>query len=109
MHEQLLAATGSGLGQSISQVSGPHVQQVPNNHAGSPHDHQHMRQAASSARPLAPHIDPAIASSYHASGGNGGQSSDLSGGEGKRGGKRELSKSKRAEQNRAAQVREFRL
>lgn len=64
------------------------------------HGYNHEVQASSSASPHDHNIDPAI----------GGQMMSESGGDdadGRKGGKRELSQSKRAAQNRAAQVRNF--
>lgn len=62
-------------------------------------------QTSSSASPHDHNIDPAIAGSGMISTSAGESGGDDNGSDGKKGGKRELSTSKRAAQNRAAQVR----
>ena len=74
------------------------------------HAFEGVRGSSSPSSPLYAHnVDPAIGGSgmmSHSAGESGG---DDNGSDGKKGSKRELSTSKRAAQNRAAQVRLFRL
>lgn len=75
--------------------------QVHNN----PHPHKiESLQTSSSASPHDHNIDPAIAGTGMLNTSAGESGGDDNGSDGKKGGKRELSTSKRAAQNRAAQV-----
>jgi hypothetical protein len=64
-------------------------------------------QTASSGSPHDQNIDPAIAGPGMMSASAGESGGDDNGSDGKKGGKRELSTSKRAAQNRAAQVSQY--
>jgi hypothetical protein len=75
---------------STQQHNAPHgYNDVPASSSASPHDHN---------------IDPAIGGSGRMMSTGGDSGGDESLGDGRKGGKRELSQSKRAAQNRAAQV-----
>lgn len=73
-------------------------------HAHPPHKVENLH-TSSSASPHDQNIDPAIAGTGMMSTSAGESGGDDNGSDGKKGGKRELSTSKRAAQNRAAQVR----
>lgn len=79
--------------------------QVQNHHMA-PHRPEH--QLSTAANPHHHNIDPAIAGTGVMNLGAGDSGGDDNGSDGRRGGKRELSTSKRAAQNRAAQVCDFR-
>jgi hypothetical protein len=91
----------------------PQQQQQQQQHLQQPrHPQQHPRHshgynegpASSSTSPREHNIDPSIAGPGGMMSAGGGDSGDDSLGDGRKGGKRELSQSKRAAQNRAAQV-----
>lgn len=80
--------------------------QVQNHHLP-PHRPEH--QLSTAASPHHHNIDPAIAGTGIMNPGAGDSGGDENGSDGRKGGKRELSTSKRAAQNRAAQVCDSKL
>jgi cobalamin biosynthesis Mg chelatase CobN len=77
--------------------------QHPQHHGGPPHGYNDV-PASSSASPHEHNIDPSIGGSGSMMSTGGGDSGGDDNLDGRKGGKRELSQSKRAAQNRAAQV-----
>lgn len=107
LRAQLAAVINNPPNQHQSQQQ---QQQHPHHQPPPPHlVHGYNDVASTSASPH--NIDPAIAGAAHAHhaldmmGGSAGGDSGDDNGDGRKGGKRELSQSKRAAQNRAAQVR----
>ena len=95
--------------QLLAQVHSPQTQQQQHQPQQQHlHHHDMMHQHSSSASPhdhnSNANIDPAISGSNMANTSAGESGGDDNGADGRRGGKRELSTSKRAAQNRAAQV-----
>jgi hypothetical protein len=112
MISRLLPDLRAQLAAVINNPTQQQQQQQPLSHNGvhlhshNPHGYDDAPRESSSASPR--NIDPAIAHHHEMMSGSpggdsGGEDNGLSG-DGRKGGKRELSQSKRAAQNRAAQV-----
>jgi cobalamin biosynthesis Mg chelatase CobN len=95
LRAQLAAVISTSQNQQQSQS------QHPQHHGGPPHGYSEA-PASSSASPHEHNIDPSIGGGMMSTGG--GDSGGDDNLDGRKGGKRELSQSKRAAQNRAAQV-----